>query len=286
MDFLIITGMSGAGRTQATKFLEDMGYFCMDNIPTKLLPKFGELFEKNEMQLEKFALVMDVRNGNFVDDLYNFTDKMEQLGITVRIIFFDCSDKVLISRHKENKKLHPLASDGDNEAAIHRERTMLLGLKEKADTVIDTTELSVWDLKKRIQELFRDRGDSKSIIINVVSFGYKYGTPANADVMFDVRFLPNPYYVPELRGLTGQDEAVFAYVVYNPNTKMFLDRLTEMLEMLIPQYKNEGKEVLVVAIGCTGGRHRSVAVATELSSMLSAKGHNVTLSHRDVEKSN
>lgn len=284
MEIVILTGMSGAGRTQATKFLEDLGYFCIDNIPTVLLPKFGELYEKNEMQVERFALVMDVRGGDFVDDLYTFIDKMRVLDVTVRILFLDCADAVLVNRHKENKKLHPLAFDGDNAAAIGRERALVSGLKERADYVVDTSALSIWDLKKEIQRLFGGTNDARSIKLHLISFGYKHGVPAQADLMFDVRFLPNPYYVPELRNFTGNDDAVSSYVCNSDAAQAFMQKIMDMLEFLLPLYQTEGKEVLVVAIGCTGGHHRSVAIANALCKMLAQQGRTVSLSHRDIGK--
>lgn len=282
MEILILTGMSGAGKTQTVKFLEDMGYFCIDNLPTFLLPKFGELYGNNEMSVKKFALVLDVRGGDFVQDLLDFTNGIRNSAAQVKILFLECSDNVLISRHSENKKLHPLAVNGDNAEAIARERHILEPLKADADYVIDTTNMTAWDLKKRVHEIFGADGGAGEMIIKVVSFGYKYSVPANADLMFDVRFLPNPYYVPELRSLTGNSEAVSGYVMAAPETGLFMDRLTEMLDLLIPLYVRESKQVLVIAIGCTGGRHRSVTVANELTRRLSDRGLKVSLTHRDI----
>lgn len=284
MEFVIITGMSGAGRTQATKFMEDLGYFCIDNIPTLLLPKFGELYEKNEMNLHKFALVMDVRGGDFVEDLYLFTDKMKAMGVTVQILFLDCADNVLISRHKQNKKLHPLAVDGDNMSAVRRERDLVSGLRDHADFVIDTTNMSIWELKKHIHELFSEENAASRMKVNVISFGYKHGVPEQADLMFDVRFLPNPYYVAELRNLTGNDEAVSSYVLSSEAAQTFLNKTEDLLRFLLPYYQEEGKEVLVIAIGCTGGHHRSVAISNEICKRLSGPERPVSLAHRDIGK--
>lgn len=282
MEFVILTGMSGAGRTQATKFLEDLGYFCIDNIPTLLLPKFGELYEKNEMRLKKFALVMDVRGGDFIQDLYDFTDRMRTLGVKVQILFLDCADTVLINRHKENKKLHPLAQNGDNAAAILRERELVSGLRKRADFVLDTTNFSIWELKKKIQELFSEHDGSEEMMLNLFSFGYKHGVPAQADLVFDVRFLPNPYYVAELRQLTGNDDAVSRYVLSDANAQIFLQKTEELLRFLIPLYQAEGKEVLSVGIGCTGGHHRSVAITNELCRRLSDTYKAISIAHRDI----
>ena len=285
MEFVIITGMSGAGRTQVTKFMEDLGYFCIDNIPTLLLTKFGELYEKNEMNLHKFALVMDVRGGDFVEDLYHFTDKMKAMGVAVQILFLDCADKVLVSRHKENKKLHPLAVDGDNLSAVTRERQLVSGLREHADHIIDTTNTSIWELKKRIHEIFATEDAKSRMKVNVISFGYKHGVPEQADLMFDVRFLPNPYYVAELRNQTGNDEAVSTYVLNSEGADAFLQKLEDLLKFLLPKYQEEGKEVLVIAIGCTGGHHRSVAISNEIFKRLSTPDMPVSLTHRDIGKS-
>ena len=284
MEFVIITGMSGAGRTQTTKFMEDLGYFCIDNIPTLLLPKFGELYEKNEMNLHKFALVMDVRGGNFVDDLYLFTDKMKSMGVSVKILFLDCADNVLVSRHKENKKLHPLASDGDNMAAVCRERKLLSGLREHADYILDTTNFSIWELKKKINELFAEGDRNSRMKVNVISFGYKHGVPEQADLMFDVRFLPNPYYVAELRTQTGNDEGVSTYVLNSDGAQAFLAKVEDLLKFLLPKYQDEGKEVLVIAVGCTGGHHRSVAISNEICKRLSRPEMPISLTHRDIGK--
>lgn len=282
MEFVVITGMSGAGKTQTMKFMEDMGYFCVDNLPIFLLPKFGELCSGSEGQNGKYALVLDVRGGDFVDDLLNFSEQMSSTAVSVHILFLDCSDQVLISRHSENKKLHPLAVRGDNAGAILKEREILAPLRERADYVIDTTSLTIWELKARIRNLFGDGSGVGEMTVEVISFGYKYSVPANADLMFDVRFLPNPYYVPELRNLTGNDSPVAAYVASDGSAGVFMDKVCALLDYLIPLYRRESKQALVIAVGCTGGRHRSVAVANELTRRLSDAGVNVSLVHRDI----
>lgn len=282
MEFVVITGMSGAGKTQTMKFMEDMGYFCVDNLPIFLLPKFGELCSGSEGQNGKYALVLDVRGGDFVDDLLNFSEQMSSTAVSVHILFLDCSDQILISRHSENKKLHPLAVRGDNAGAILKEREILAPLRERADYVIDTTSLTIWELKARIRNLFGDGSGVGEMTVEVISFGYKYSVPANADLMFDVRFLPNPYYVPELRNLTGNDSPVAAYVASDGSAGVFLDKVCALLDYLIPLYRRESKQALVIAVGCTGGRHRSVAVANELTRRLSDAGVNVSLVHRDI----
>ena len=282
MEFVVITGMSGAGKTQTMKFMEDMGYFCVDNLPIFLLPKFGELCSGSEGQNGKYALVLDVRGGDFVDDLLNFSEQMSSTAVSVHILFLDCSDQILISRHSENKKLHPLAVRGDNAGAILKEREILEPLRERADYVIDTTNMTIWELKARIRNLFGDGSGAGEMTVEVISFGYKYSVPANADLMFDVRFLPNPYYVPELRNLTGNDSAVAAYVASDGSAGVFMDKVCALLDYLIPLYRRESKQALVIAVGCTGGRHRSVAVANELTRRLSDAGVNVSLVHRDI----
>lgn len=282
MSFIILTGMSGAGKSQATKFLEDVGYFCIDNMPLKLFSKFGELYRCSEVQ-KKTALVTDIRSGNDFSDLYTFVDEMKKLGQDIKILFIDCSDLIILNRYKENKRLHPLANDGNNISAIHKEREMLSKLKEMADFVIDTSNFSIWDLKKSIIKLFGEDIHS-GIRVNVCSFGFKRGIPVTSDLVFDVRFIKNPYYISELKHQTGKDEAVKEFVLGDKNCKIFLGKLEEMLLFLIPLYKNEGKELLEIGIGCTGGKHRSVAIASEIANILKEKGVNVSLEHRDILK--
>lgn len=282
MSFIILTGMSGAGKSQATKFLEDVGYFCIDNMPLKLFSKFGELYRCSEVQ-KKTALVTDIRSGTDFSDLYLFVDEMKSLGHNIKILFIDCSDIIILNRYKENKRLHPLANDGNNISAIHKEREMLSKLKEMSDVIIDTSNFSIWDLKKSIIKLFGEDIHS-GIKVNVCSFGFKRGIPVTADLVFDVRFIKNPYYIPELKYQTGQDEAVKDFVLGDKNCKIFLGKLEEMLLFLIPLYKNEGKELLEIGIGCTGGKHRSVAIASKIADILREKGFNVSLEHRDILK--
>ncbi len=284
MQFLVVTGMSGAGRTQATKFLEDLGFFCIDNIPSMLLPKFSELYLKNEMEIERLALVMDVRGGDFYQDLMRFVSDLQRIGRQADILFLDCADDVLVKRYKENRRLHPLAQDGNNLEGIRQERERLSELKRQATYVIDTTNASIWDLKKEIYDIFGSDRRRNGLKVHVISFGYKYGLPGDCDLLFDVRFLPNPYYVPELRQFTGNDEAVRNYVVPVREAAVFLDKLQDLLKFLLPLYAEEGKEVLVIGIGCTGGRHRSVALANEMVKRLSAMGYAVSLEHRDIGK--
>lgn len=276
--------MSGAGRTQATKFLEDLGYFCIDNMPPMLLPKFGELYLMNEMKTDKLALVMDVRSGDFFNDLITFMDDMKKANVDVSILFLDCSDEVLINRYKENRRLHPLAQSGNNLEGIRLERQRLSPLEGQSDHVIDTTNFSVWDLKNKMFELFKDDTSQTELIVHVVSFGYKYGLPIACDLLFDVRFISNPFYVPELRHYTGNDERVKDYVLGAEETKGFMKKLFDMLQFLLPLYQLEGKQALTIGIGCTGGKHRSVAIANELVKQLKVLGYRLSLEHRDIGK--
>lgn len=284
MGFLIVTGMSGAGKTQATKFLEDIGYFCIDNMPLKLFPKFGEMYKHSEFTSKKTALVTDIRSGDDFSDLYLFIEDMKAIGEPIKVVFIDCTDTVILNRYKENKRLHPLAGDGNNGAAIEMERKKLLHLKEISDVIIDTSAYSIWELKKNIVKLFGTADDETGIKVNVVSFGYKHGVPQTCDLVFDVRFLDNPYYVEGLRDLTGDDAAVSEYVAASPNCPEFLEKVTDLIAFLLPLYRSEGKEVLEIGIGCTGGKHRSVAIANEIARRFKKEGYAVFQEHRDILK--
>lgn len=284
MKILIITGMSGAGRTQATKFLEDLGYFCIDNMPPMLLPKFGELYKMNEMQTDKLALVMDVRSGEFYNDLIKFMDLLNEIKIDVKILYLDCSDEVLVNRYRENRRVHPLAEAGNNLEGIKKERERLFALKGQSDFVIDTTDLSVWDLKRKISELIAEEGIDGKFNINIISFGYKHGLPYICDLVFDVRFIPNPFYKPELRHFTGEDKDVSDYVLSAAATSKFLKKLLDFLVWLLPLYKQEGKQTLTIGLGCTGGKHRSVAIANELGKKLEELDYISSIEHRDIRK--
>lgn len=284
MSFLILTGMSGAGKTQATKFLEDIGYFCIDNMPLKLIPKFGEMYKRSEFTNKKTALVTDIRSGDDFTDLYHFIEDMNMIGEFVKVVFIDCSDTVILNRYKENKRLHPLAEDGDNVRAIEMERNKLAQLKAISDVIIDTSAYSVWELKKNIVKLFGTSEDENGIKLHVISFGFKHGLPQTCDLVFDVRFLDNPYYVAALKSLTGDDGPVRNYVMESPNCAEFLKKLIDMVDFLYPLYRAEGKEILEIGIGCTGGKHRSVAIANEITSIFKEKGYSVFKEHRDILK--
>lgn len=284
MGILILTGMSGGGKSQAAKFLEDIGYFCIDNMPLKLFSKFGEMYKHSEISQRKTAFVTDVRSGDDFSDLYHFIDEMKNSGETVKIVFVDCNDSVILNRYKENKRLHPLAQDGNNVAAIEIEREKLAGLKDNSDIIIDTSTYSVWDLKKKIVKLFGTFEGNEGIKLNIISFGFKHGIPHTCDLVFDVRFLKNPYYVDELKHLTGNDEPVKEYVLNSENCKIFINKLKDMLDFLLPLYNNEGKEILEIGIGCTGGKHRSVAITNETVRIMKEKGYSVFTEHRDILK--
>ena len=284
MSFLILTGMSGAGKTQATKFLEDIGYFCIDNMPLKLFSKFGEMYKRSEFTNKKTALVTDVRSGDDFSDLYHFIEDMKAIGEPIKVVFIDCSDSVILNRYKENKRIHPLAEDGNNITALEEERQMLAHLKELSDVIIDTSAYSVWELKKNIVKLFGTAEGEGGIKINIISFGFKHGLPQTCDLVFDVRFLDNPYYVAELKNLTGNDAPVRDYVMHLENCQEFIKKLEDMITFLLPLYRSEGKEILEIGIGCTGGKHRSVAITNELAERFKQKGYSVFSEHRDILK--
>ncbi|MBS5842124.1 MAG: RNase adapter RapZ [Clostridiales bacterium] len=284
MSFLILTGMSGAGKTQATKFLEDIGYFCIDNMPLKLFSKFGEMYKRSEFTNKKTALVTDVRSGDDFSDLYHFIEDMKAIGEPIKVVFIDCSDSVILNRYKENKRIHPLAEDGNNITALEEERQMLAHLKELSDVIIDTSAYSVWELKKNIVKLFGTAEGEGGIKINIISFGFKHGLPQTCDLVFDVRFLDNPYYVAELKNLTGNDAPVRDYVMHLENCPEFIKKLEDMITFLLPLYRSEGKEILEIGIGCTGGKHRSVAITNELAERFKQKGYSVFSEHRDILK--
>ena len=286
MRFVIVTGLSGAGKTTALKMLEDAHYFCVDNLPIPLLEKFAALMsgvDKGEAQ--NVALGIDARSGSSLDELEILLDKMKSQGYDFKILFLDAEDRVLVKRYKETRRSHPLTANGRVDEGIRLERERMNFLKERADYIIDTTHLLTRELKEEIEKIFIDNTDFQNLVISVLSFGFKYGIPSDADLVFDVRFLPNPYYVDELRPLTGKDEGVYHYVMDNDVARQFADKLEDMVKFLIPHYIREGKTSLVIAIGCTGGKHRSVTLARVLYNRLTEiKEYGLRLEHRDVEK--
>ena len=284
LELVVITGMSGAGKTVAMQSFEDMGYFCVDNMPPSLLPKFWELV-KESGKITKIALVIDLRSRAFFDEIMSAIAGLDNTSfITTKILFLEASDDALVSRYKETRRTHPLASDGRIYDGIIAERRLLQDIKTRAQKVIDTTNLSPRKLREEIMQAF-STGSEGIFTIQVMSFGFKYGLPIDADVVMDVRFLPNPHYIAELRPLTGLDEPVYDYVMSQPEAKTFYHKLMDLLDFSIPGYKKEGKSSVTIAIGCTGGQHRSVAFAERIGRELLSDSYNVKISHRDKYRS-
>ncbi len=283
MKLVIVTGMSGAGKSTALKMLEDLGYFCVDNLPVKLIGKFAELAYAPNSELQKVAIGIDVRTG--LKDADAALRELKEQGYGYDILYLDAKDDVLVKRFKETRRAHPLTAHGRVEDGITREREMLSWMKKNATFIIDTSHMLTRELKAEIGEIYSKNKDYKNLFITILSFGYKYGIPNDADLVFDVRFLPNPYYIEELKAHTGNDKEVQEYVMQFKEAGMFLDKLEDMVEFLIPNYVIEGKNQLVIAIGCTGGKHRSVTLANKLYERLSAKGsYGIKIEHRDIYK--
>ncbi len=280
--FLIITGMSGAGKTQAVRTLEDLNFFCIDNLPAALIPKFSELCRQTSE--EKVALVVDARGGVFFEQLLKVLDEMDASGQNYEILFLDASDETLVRRYKETRRRHPLGEQNSLLKNIASERHLLEPIKEKSNQVIDTSGLTPAELRTKIIEIFSDNTAKERMGIVVRSFGYKYGLPMDSDLVLDVRFLPNPFYVEELRQLTGNSAEVVNFICRYSQTMQYLRLEEQLLDFLVPQYVHEGKSQLVISVGCTGGRHRSVFVANRLYEYLRIQGYNVKVTHRDIEK--
>ena len=286
MRLVIVTGLSGAGKSTALKKLEDDRYFCVDNLPVPLMNKFVSLMTgAKEEEIQNAAIGVDARSGPSLEELSAVLDQLKAEGHKIEILFLDADDKVLVKRYKETRRSHPLAMNGRVDDGILKERQIMKFLKDRADYIIDTTHLLTRELKKEIDNIFVDNGRFSNMMISVLSFGFKYGIPEDADLVFDVRFLPNPYYVDELRPQTGMDEGVFQYVMNNDTAREFATRLVDMVEFLIPNYAKEGKTSLVIGIGCTGGKHRSVTLARVLyEKLLETREYGVRLEHRDIGK--
>jgi len=283
MRFVVVTGMSGGGKTTAMKMLEDAGYYCVDNLPISLLTKFVELMANPDSEITKVALGLDVRAGQDILGAADIFADLKQKGYQYEILFMDAADHVLLKRYKETRRVHPMAPTERVEVGITKERGMLAAILNLADYVIDTTSLLTRELKEELDRIFVQNEDSHKLIVTVLSFGFKNGIPADADLVFDVRFLPNPFYIDELKPQTGNDKPVQDYVMSFPESEEFLKRLTDMLTFLIPNYIKEGKYRLVVGIGCTGGKHRSVTLANAIYGKLKELDIcGVTLQHRDV----
>ena len=285
MRFVVVTGMSGSGKRTAMKMLEDVGFYCVDNLPVPLIEKFVELVATPNSEISKVALGLDVRADQPFGDAQRILDKLKENGYLFEILFMEASDAVLLKRYKETRRMHPLSPDGRVEEGVHKERDILKEIKHKADYVIDTSNLLTRELKEEIDHIFVRNEEYNPLMVSIVSFGFKNGVPADVDLVFDVRFLPNPFYIDELKHKTGNDKEVRDYVMSFPEASMFLNKLMDMLDFLIPNYVKEGKHQLVIGIGCTGGKHRSVTLANELYAKMKDHGtYGVKLYHRDTKQ--
>lgn len=282
VEFLIVTGLSGAGKSLATHFLEDLGFFCVDNLPPALAPKFAEIVRESQGRIRRVALVMDIRGGAFFDSLDEALAALDVMGVRYQILFLDASDEVLVRRFEETRRKHPLG--GSILDGIRTERRRLQPLKERAHKIIDTSRLSARELKAELTDTFARTDGQRTLTVTVTTFGYKHGIPLDADLVFDVRFLPNPYYVESLRTLPGSSPAIREYVLRWDQTHEFQRRLHDLLAYLLPLYTAEGKTHLTIAIGCTGGKHRSVVIGEDLARYIRTLGYAVRLKHRDVRK--
>jgi RNase adapter protein RapZ len=284
-DFVVITGFSGAGKSQAMATFEDAGYFCVDNLPPEMIGSLAELFGHEGSQVERAAVASDVRGGDFFDDLVRVLDDLDERDVPYRLLYLEASESVLINRFKETRRRHPLANGGSVEAALSREHELLEPLKERADVCIDTSDLSASRLRKVVADKMLPHGGVGKLAVTFMTFGFKHGSPRDADLTFDVRFLPNPHYEAELRELTGLDQEVVDYVRQSDGVGDFYDRLTPLLDYLLPAYEREGKSHLTIGIGCTGGRHRSVVIAEHLARVYEDRGDQlIDVVHRDIDK--
>jgi UPF0042 nucleotide-binding protein len=284
MEFVIITGMSGAGKSQAIKVLEDLNYYCMDNLPPMLLPNFAELCQASTKTVDKIAVVVDIRGGIFFNDLFTNLEILKEKGIKHSILFLDATDEELVKRYKELRRPHPLSETGIIIDGIRKEREILINVKQKSDYIIDTTSLKLGRLKEEVTRIFMEGKIYHNLTVSFVSFGYKYGIPSDSDLVFDVRFLPNPYYDENLKHLTGNNVEVQNYVMESDVSNEFLQRLIALLEFLLPHYIQEGKTNLIVSIGCTGGKHRSVTIVNKLADHFGNDNYRIIASHRDEFK--
>ncbi|MFI3214189.1 MAG: RNase adapter RapZ [Eubacteriales bacterium] len=286
MKFVIVTGMSGGGKSIALKILEDAGFYCVDNLPVALIEKFMELISIPDGEIQRVALGMDVRTDQSFDSAQNIVSQLREKGYVFEILFMDASDQTLLKRYKESRRIHPLATVESNriDEGIAKERIIMEGMKKKADYVFDTSKLLTRELKEELYRIFVNQEEYNNLMINIVSFGFKYGIPGDADLVFDVRFLPNPFYIEELKHITGNEKPVQDYVMSFDESGEFLVKLIDMLSFLIPGYITEGKHQLVVAIGCTGGQHRSVTLANKLYATMKTQGaYSVHVHHREQD---
>ena len=281
MKFIIVTGLSGSGKSEAMRSLEDMGFYCVDNLPPALIPKFAELCYQSNSTIDKVALGIDVRGRKFFKALHESLNVLRKDKYPFEILYLDCSDDILLKRYKMTRRNHPVAINRQIPEGIKIERTILEPLKEIADCIIDTSNMKPKDLKEEISKIYANGEVNNNLTISVVSFGFKHGIPSDSDLVFDVRFLPNPYYVEELRNKTGDDQEVRDYVMDSEISHQFYDKLLDMINFLVPQYIKEGKHHLVISIGCTGGRHRSVTICNLISDELMKQDYRVVKKHRD-----
>ena len=285
MEILIITGLSGGGKSRAASYLEDIGYYTVDNLPAEMMVKFADFCAGSSGRYDRVALVYDVRSGEPTDILIETLERLKASGVNCRMLFLEADNQTIVNRYKETRRMHPLQKKGESvEQAIRREREWMQPVRDHADFVLDTSALSIAKLRSELLDLFGQQGDRGGLAVNVLSFGFKHGIPIEADLVFDVRFMPNPYYVPELKNKTGLDQAVRDFVFSFRQTNDFMEQLEKMLTFLLPLYAEEGKSALVIAIGCTGGHHRSVAVANELAEYITEEGYQVTENHRDISR--
>ncbi|MBE7026797.1 MAG: RNase adapter RapZ [Ruminococcaceae bacterium] len=285
MRFIIITGLSGAGKTQVIRCLEDLDYYCIDNMPPALIPKFAEICYSSNGKINKVAMVIDIRGGDMFNELFNELNTLKASGYNYEVLFLEANNEALVKRYKETRRMHPLARDGRLIDGIEKERDILEYVRKKANHILDTSSYTTAQLKNAVTELFEgDENGRGGIVINIQSFGFKYGIVLDGDLVFDVRFLPNPYYKEKLKNHTGLDNDVQEYVLKFEQTQEFVKRLNEMMAYLLPYYIEEGKSQLVIGIGCTGGKHRSVTIAIQLYNFLKENGYNAIISHRDILK--
>ena len=283
MRFVVVTGMSGGGKSTALRMLEDVGFYCVDNLPVPLIEKFVELIATPGGEVTKVALGLDVRADQAFEDVQKILEKIKANGYSFEILFMEANDKTLLKRYKETRRVHPLSPDGRIEDGIKKERKILSDIREKSDYVIDTSNLLTRELKEELERIFVQNDEYNSLMVTILSFGFKHGIPADADLVFDVRFLPNPFYIDELKYKTGNDKEVQDYVMSFPEAHSFIDKLVDMIEFLIPNYVKEGKYQLIIGIGCTGGKHRSVTLANELYKRMKNQGdYGLKIDHRDV----
>ena len=285
MEFVIISGLSGAGKSKTASILEDIGFYVVDNLPAALIPKLAELCMASPGKYDRVALVTDIRGGQTFDGLFEALEALQDLGCAYRILFVEAGEETIIKRYKETRRSHPLARSGRSlDEAVRLEKTALAPVRSRAEYIIDTSALSTAKLRGEVLRLFGNGGAQQAMSVSVISFGFKYGIPLEADLVFDVRFLPNPYYIAELRHQTGLDDGVYNFVFGYQQTKDFMQHLENLMSFLLPLYVEEGKTALVIGIGCTGGQHRSVAVTKALADFIKQKGYSVSENHRDMTR--